>query len=224
MQQITAAIIIIGDEILSGRTKDINTSWLATELNLRGIQVAEVRVVSDKQDAIIEAVNTLRARNNYVFTTGGIGPTHDDKTAEAITAAFDTELHADAEAVSRLEDYYPPEKRNAARMKMALVPKGAGLIDNPISAAPGFIMDNVYVMAGIPSIMQAMFKGYADSLTGGAEVHSLSLELECGEGDLAAPLSQLQDEFPDIDIGCYPGDMDRQKPVSYTHLTLPTKA
>ena len=211
MDQVTAAIVIIGDEILSGRTQDTNTSWIATELNSRGIQLKEVRVVSDETDKIIEAVDALRPQYTYVFTTGGIGPTHHDKTAQAIADAFKTPLEMHDQAKKVLEDYYPPEKRNDARMKMAMIPVGATLIDNPISAAPGFCVENVYVMAGVPAIMKAMFNGFADGLAGGYSVHSRSHLFTCGEGDLAAPLADLQDRFSDVEIGSYPGDMDSQR-------------
>lgn len=208
---VTAAVMIIGNEILSGRTQDTNTSWLGHELNLRGIQVREARVVPDDQDEIIQALNALRQKYTYVFTTGGIGPTHDDITAAAVAAAFNVPLPENTEARKRLEEYYAdPSKLNEARLKMARIPEGAGLIDNPITAAPGFIMENVYVMAGIPSIMKAMFEGFVDTLEGGSTVHSLSIKCKAGEGDLAAPLSDLQTKYPMVDIGSYPSQKDNQ--------------
>ncbi len=202
---VTAAVLVIGNEILSGRTKDANTAWLGHELNLRGIQVREARVVPDIKQEIIDAVLALSKKHTYVFTTGGIGPTHDDITADAIAAAFNVALPENSEARRRLEIHYnDPSKLNEARLKMAKIPEGADLIDNPISAAPGFIIENVYVMAGIPKIMQAMFEGFANNLKGGATVHSMSIECPAGEGDLAAPLTDLQNKYPSVDIGSYP--------------------
>lgn len=216
---ITAAVLIIGNEILSGRTQDINTSWLGHELNLRGIQVREARVVSDNKQEIIDAIHALGAKYTYVFTTGGIGPTHDDITADAVAAAFNVALPENAEARRRLEEYYnDPAKLNEARLKMAKIPEGAKLIDNPISAAPGFNIQNIYVMAGIPSIMRAMFKSFADTLKGGAEIHSLSIKCEAGEGDLAAPLTEMQNKYPDVDIGSYPACDDNN--FQYVRIVL----
>ncbi len=202
----TAALLIIGNEILSGRTKDKNMGWLAENLTAKGINLTEARVIADIPDAIIEAVNTLRKTYDYVFTTGGIGPTHDDITAECIAKAFDAELFEDPEARRRLEVHYAESgsELNEARLKMAKVPRGSTLIDNPVSAAPGFQIENVYVMAGVPRIMQAMFDGIASGLVGGDEILSVEMQFNLGEGDIADALTGIQAAYPDIDIGSYP--------------------
>ncbi|MEO1227247.1 MAG: competence/damage-inducible protein A, partial [Pseudomonadota bacterium] len=163
--QVTAALIIIGNEILSGRTTDANLPYIAQTLNGWGIQLAEARVVPDIETEIIDAVNACRRKHHYVFTTGGIGPTHDDITATTIAKAFGRAMERNAEAERRLLAYYPPEKVNAARMKMADMPEGVALIDNPVSVAPGFIIDNVHVLPGVPKIMQAMLQELEGSLT-----------------------------------------------------------
>lgn len=202
----TAALLIIGNEILSGRTKDKNMGWLGEQLSARGIPLREVRVVPDIEDEIITAIHALKDKYTYVFTTGGIGPTHDDITAECMAKAFNTELWEDPEARKRLEAHYEGSgnELNEARLKMAKVPKGASLIDNPVSAAPGFQIENVFVMAGVPRIMQAMFDNVAASLTGGAAMQSIEVQCNLGEGDLAAPLGEIQKKYPAVDIGSYP--------------------
>ena len=169
---VTAALVIIGNEILSGRTQDANLAFLATELNEAGIQLREVRVVPDAEADIVEAVNALRAKHDHVFTTGGIGPTHDDITSASIAKAFGVPYGRHPEAERRLLAYYPPEKVNPARMKMAETPEGAELIDNPVSVAPGFTIGNVHVLPGVPSILQAMCAGLKPRLKGGAAVRS----------------------------------------------------
>ncbi|NBC33849.1 MAG: competence/damage-inducible protein A [Alphaproteobacteria bacterium] len=199
-----AGFVIIGNEILSGRTQDANLPYLAQRLGRAGIAMVEVRIVSDERDAIIEAVNTLRARLDHVFTSGGIGPTHDDITAASIAAAFDLPLDRDPEAVRRLERHYPPDKLNAARLTMADVPRGAGLIDNPVSAAPGFRVENVYVLAGVPAIFRAMVDMVVPHLAAGPPILSRTLSSHLTEGLVAAPLGRLQEEFPDVAIGSYP--------------------
>ncbi|MGM0423119.1 MAG: competence/damage-inducible protein A [Pseudomonadota bacterium] len=199
----TAAIIVIGNEILSGRTKDLNLGWLGEQLNLRGIRVKEARFIADDEAAIIDAVNTLRRKYNYVFTTGGIGPTHDDITASCIAKAFDTPFEENTQARALLQDYYG-DRLNEARMRMAMLPRTAELISNPVSAAPGIKIDNVYVMAGIPKIMQAMFHSFADTLVGGQVVQSIAIDCHFGEGDIAPGLTKIQDRHPDIEIGSYP--------------------
>ena len=203
-EPVTAALLIIGDEILSGRTRDANLPHLARELNERGIRLAEARVISDDEDAIIEAVNALRARCSYVFTTGGIGPTHDDITAQSIAKAFGVPLVRDAEAVRRLQSHYEPGQLNAARLRMADVPEGAELVDNPVSQAPGFRMENVYVLAGVPTIMRAMLDGVLLQLVGGRPLLSRTVTCTLGEGLLAEGLGVIQDRHPDVSIGSYP--------------------
>jgi molybdenum cofactor synthesis domain-containing protein len=200
----TACIIIIGNEILSGRTQDINLSWLAKELNTIGVRLREARVVPDVPEAIISAVNALRSQYDYVFTTGGIGPTHDDITSLCIAKAFGVpyERHKEAEAI--LTQYYPPDKLNEARLKMSDMPRGATLIHNPVSAAPGYFIGNVYVMAGVPSIMRSMFDGIRHLLKGGKPVLSVTVSTYLSEGSIAERLTEIQNEFPDVDIGSYP--------------------
>lgn len=202
----TAAILIIGDEILSGRTRDSNMHYLAGELTKNGITLAEARVVSDDADAIIGAVNALRAAYDNVFTSGGIGPTHDDITAEAVAAAFDTPIGIRQDAYDLLAAHYAQSGRefNDARQRMARIPDGATLIDNPVSIAPGFTIGNVHVMAGVPSVFQAMVASVLPTLTGGAPMLSQSWRIDRGEGEIAGPLSTLAAEFPDLSIGSYP--------------------
>ncbi len=202
----TAAILIIGDEILSGRTRDSNMHYLAGELTKNGITLAEARVVSDDADAIIGAVNALRVAYDNVFTSGGIGPTHDDITAEAVAAAFDTPIGIRQDAYDLLAAHYAQSGRefNDARQRMARIPDGATLIDNPVSIAPGFTIGNVHVMAGVPSVFQAMVASVLPTLTGGAPMLSQSWRIDRGEGDIAGPLSTLAAEFPDLSIGSYP--------------------
>jgi len=200
----TAALVIIGNEVLSGRTKDANTGFLGERLNALGVRLLEVRIVRDDYAAIAEAVNALRARSDYVFTTGGIGPTHDDITAEAIARAFGVKLIEHPEAIARLERHYASSQFTPARRRMARVPEGATLIDNPVSAAPGFRVENVMVMAGVPKIMQAMFDGIAHELTGGAPLLSRTVRTNLPEGRIAESLGVLQEQFVDIEIGSYP--------------------
>lgn len=203
-ETVTACLIIIGNEILSGRTHDANLPYLATALNEIGIRLMEARVVADDEAAIVEAVNQTRARYRYVFTTGGIGPTHDDITAACIAKAFGRPFVRNAEAERRLLAYYPPEKVNAARMRMADMPEGAELIDNPISVAPGFIVENVHVLPGVPKIMQAMFEGLKHHLKGGAPVRSRTVVCYTPEGEIAQILSTIQAANPSVEIGSYP--------------------
>ena len=201
---VTAAVLIIGNEILSGRTKDVNLGYLAEELTKIGIRLREARVVSDVEVEIVAAVNECRGRYDHVFTTGGIGPTHDDITSASVAKAFGVGLILHPEAKARLERSYPTGGLNEARLRMAHVPEGATLIDNPISAAPGFQMGNVYVMAGVPSIMRAMFDGLKGRLVGGRPVLSRTVSAFLGEGAIAKDLGQLQDRFADLEIGSYP--------------------
>jgi molybdenum cofactor synthesis domain-containing protein len=199
-----ACLIIIGNEILSGRTQDANLPYLGRELAAIGIRMREARVVSDDEAEIVAAVNAARARHDYVFTTGGIGPTHDDITALSIARAFGLPLERNAEAERRLLAYYPPEKVNPARMKMADMPPGAELIDNPVSAAPGFCIENVYVLPGVPKIMQAMFEGLRGRLRGGAPVRARTIVVRAAEGAMAQVLGEIQGDHPQIEIGSYP--------------------
>ncbi len=215
-RRVTAALIVIGNEILSGRTKDANLPFLAAELNTLGIVLGEARVVRDEEPAIVAAVNACRPAFDYVFTTGGIGPTHDDITAGAVAAAFGRPLIRNPEAEKLLRAFYERTGRELtpARLKMADTPEGARLIANPISTAPGFQVENVFVLAGIPSVMQAMFEDLKDRLEGGQTVHSRTLSANIPEGTIAAGLQRLQDKFPDLEIGSYPYFHDGQPGAS----------
>ena len=203
---VNAAVIVIGNEILSGRTQDKNVAHIALTLNEVGVRLAEVRVMPDIENEIVDAVNTLRAKFDYVFTTGGIGPTHDDITAECVAKAFGRKLIRHPEAYRRLVERYEQSdmELNEARLRMANTPEDATLIDNPISTAPGFRVENVFVMAGVPSIMRAMLDGVKDGLVGGQPVRARTVLCNLGEGTVAEPLGGLQIDFPDIDIGSYP--------------------
>jgi len=202
----TAAMLVIGDEILSGRTRDANMYYLAGELNAHGLDLAEVRIVSDDRPAIIGAVRALSGGFDHVFTSGGIGPTHDDITADCIAAAFDVVIDVRGDARALLEAHYERTglELNEARLRMARIPDGAALIDNPVSTAPGFTIGNVHVMAGVPSVFRAMVASVLPTLTGGAPLVSRSLRIMRGEGDIAGPLAELADAFPDLSVGCYP--------------------
>jgi molybdenum cofactor synthesis domain-containing protein len=205
---VTACLLIIGNEILSGRTQDANLAYLAKGLNDVGVRLREARVIPDVADTIVATVNEVRAQYDYVFTTGGIGPTHDDITAECVARAFGLKLVLDLEAKHRLEVRYRATggqmELNEARLRMAHVPEGATLIDNPVSAAPGFQIGNVFVMAGVPVIAQAMFDSVKHRLVGGAKILSRSINCRLAEGTIAQDLTQIQADFPDIDIGSYP--------------------
>lgn len=202
----TAAMLVIGDEILSGRTRDANMYHLAGVLTAAGIDLTEVRVVSDDPDAIIAAVRALSASYTHVFTSGGIGPTHDDITADCIAAAFDQPIDIRDDARAILQAHYDAQglELNAARLRMARIPDGATLIDNPVSKAPGFTIENVHVMAGVPSVFQAMVASVLPGLTGGTPLQSISVRVERGEGDIAATLGTLAETYDDLSIGCYP--------------------
>lgn len=201
---VTAAFVIIGNEILSGRTQDTNLAYVAQGLDRLGIRMREVRVVPDIEEEIVAAVNMLRAQHDYVFTSGGIGPTHDDITSASIAKAFGVDIVRDPEAVRALQSHYPADALTPARLKMAEVPAGAVLIDNPVSKAPGFQIGNVFVMAGVPSILQAMFDGLRQRLTGGAPLIQRSISSSVAEGAVAADLEAIQLRFPDVEIGSYP--------------------
>ncbi len=201
---VAAAVLIIGNEILSGRTRDANLPWLAERLNAIGIRLMEARVIPDTPEAIVAAVNETRSRFDYVFTTGGIGPTHDDITSQCIARAFELPLILHEEARSRLQRHYPPGGLNEARLRMAHVPEGASLIDNPVSAAPGFQIGNVFVLAGVPAVMQAMFEGIRHRLAGGRVMLSRTIAAHLGEGVIAPDLGALQARYEDLEIGSYP--------------------
>lgn len=202
----TAAFLIIGDEILSGRTQDSNLNFLAKNLTELGIDLCEVRVVADAEQEIIDAVNTLRSKFDYVFTSGGIGPTHDDITAAAIAKAFRDKLVKSAEGERILIEHYGAENVNEARLKMAFVPSRSTLLDNPISSAPGFRIDNVFVMAGIPKIFQVMFFAAREELTIGKKMQSRELKTHFTESVIAKRLTELQHEFLQVAMGSYPFD------------------
>ncbi len=200
----TAALIVIGNEVLSGRTKDTNLPYLAARLDDIGVRLKEARVVPDEEDAIAGAVNECRGSYDYVFTTGGIGPTHDDITAQSVAKAFGVALRRHPEAVARLERHYSPGEFNEARLRMANIPEGGSLIDNPVSAAPGFQVGNVFVLAGVPAIMRAMFEGLKHRLVGGEPLLSCTIKTTLPEGVVAQGLGTLQARFPDVEIGSYP--------------------
>lgn len=206
----TAAMLVIGDEILSGRTRDANMYHLAGELSKVGIELKEVRVVSDDAPAIVAAVKALSAAFDTVITSGGIGPTHDDITADCIAQAFGVPIDVRDDARALLADHYARSgsELNAARLRMARIPGGATLIDNPVSVAPGFTLGNVHVMAGVPSVFQAMVASVLPTLTGGAPLLSETLRIDRGEGDIAGPLGTLAQGFPDLSIGSYPFQKD----------------
>ncbi len=201
---VTACVLIIGNEILSGRTQDTNIAFLGERLNALGVRLMEARVIPDIEDTIVAVVNDARARFDYVFTTGGIGPTHDDITAASIAKAFGVPLIEHPEARAILTAHYPPGDLTEARLRMARTPEGAVLIENPVSKAPGFQMENVFVMAGIPAIMQAMFESLSHNLVGGAPLKSRSVTIYLPESRMAPSLAALQDRYPDVEIGSYP--------------------
>lgn len=201
---VTAALLVIGNEILSGQTRDANLAFLGEQLTALGIRLSEARVVADDESAIVAAVNELRRRFDYVFTTGGIGPTHDDITGAAIAKAFGRPLTLHPEAHRILQGYYKPGELNKARLRMAHTPEGADLVENPISGAPGFQVENVFVLAGIPSVMQAMFESLRHRLTGGERLLSHTIVAELPEGRMAEGLGAIQAANPDVEIGSYP--------------------
>ncbi|WP_397542750.1 molybdopterin-binding protein [Roseovarius salis] len=210
MSNPTAAMLVIGDEILSGRTRDANMHHLAVMLTARGIDLKEARVVSDDAAAITRAVGQLRRERDHVFTSGGIGPTHDDITADSVAAAFGVPIGVREDARTLLEAHYAGtgQELNEARLRMARIPDGATLIENPVSAAPGFTLENVHVMAGVPRIFEAMLESLLPRLTGGAPLRSRSLEVLRPEGDIAGPLADLAERYPNLSIGSYPFQRD----------------
>ena len=203
-KEIIAGIIIIGNEVLSGRTKDLNTSTLSIWLNSLGIKVLEVRIIPDIEKIIIDTVNELRNKFNYVFTTGGIGPTHDDITAESMSKAFNLEYGFHKEAFSLLEKYYDSREFNEGRQKMAKMPKTANLILNPTSGAPGFYIENVFCLPGVPSILKSMIGGLNNVLVGGDPTLSKTINLRTYESEIAQTLTGVQNNNKEVDIGSYP--------------------
>ncbi len=202
--QKTAAMIVIGNEILSGRTQDKNINYVANALSEKGVNLREVRIVPDIEVEIIDAARAMSAKYDYVFTSGGIGPTHDDITAACIAKAFDRELETNKEAYAILEAHYGVDEFTPARQRMTKMPVGAALIPNPVSGAPGFVIENVHVMAGVPRIMQAMMDDVAANIQGGDVVHSLTVACPLMESVIAQGLGDIQDQYTDIDIGSYP--------------------
>jgi len=202
--QVNAAIIIIGNEILSGRTQDVNSSTIALWLNSLGVKVQEVRVIPDVEDVIVKTINEVRKKNNYVFTTGGIGPTHDDITAKSISKAFNVKYEVNKKAYKILENYYKQGEFNEGRQKMAWTPSQAKLISNPTSGAPGFIIGNVYCLPGVPSILKSMLGGLNNLISGGKPIISHTINLRTVESEIAKSLTLVQDSNKDVEIGSYP--------------------
>lgn len=204
VESVTAGMLVIGDEILSGRTKDKNIGTIADFCSDLGIDLKEVRVVSDEMPAIVAAINALRAQYTYVFTSGGIGPTHDDITADAVATAFGVELVINEEARKILANRFGTVDVSPERLRMARVPMGGALIKNAVSGAPGFIMGNVHVMAGVPKVMQSMLEDLATRMVGGVKMVSRTVDCGVGESVVSAGLGEIQDEYPDLKIGSYP--------------------
>ena len=203
-KKVNAAILIIGNEILSGRTKDTNTSTIALWLNSLGVKVKEVRVIPDIEEIIIQSVNNLRKNNDYIFTTGGIGPTHDDITAQSISKAFSLKYEIHKEAYKILEGYYKPGEFNEGRQKMVWMPENANLILNPTSGAPGFNVENVFCLPGVPSILKSMLGGLKNKIIGGKPILNLTISLRTVESEIANSLTKVQDNNKDVEIGSYP--------------------
>jgi molybdenum cofactor synthesis domain-containing protein len=203
---VTAGVLVIGDEILSGRTKDRNIGYIAEYLTGIGIELKEVRVVADDEGAIIAALNALRGQYSYVFTTGGIGPTHDDITADCVAKAFVVAIDSDPRALAIMKERYAAmgTEMNEARMRMTRIPSGAELVPNKVSAAPGFMIGNVVVMAGVPAIMQAMLDAVAPKLRTGARIISRTIRADCREGDIGTELGAVARKHPEVSIGSYP--------------------
>ena len=202
--KVNAAVIIIGNEILSGRTQDLNLSYISNWLNKLGVQVEEARIIADDEEIIIKNVNKLRKKFNYIFTTGGIGPTHDDITSESIAKAFKLKYEYHKEAYSLLEKYYSPKKFTEGRKKMAMLPSKSKLIYNPTSGAPGFIVENVFCLPGVPSILQSMLGGLKNEISGGKTILSKTVSLKTVESEIAKSLTEVQEQNKDVEIGSYP--------------------
>ena len=203
-KKINAAIVIIGNEILSGRTQDVNVVIISKWLNNLGVKLEEVRVIPDIENSIIKAVNEVRKKFNYIFTTGGIGPTHDDITSKSIAKAFNLSYGYHKEAYAILEKYYSKAEFNSGRKKMAKMPKEASLILNPSSGAPGFIVDNVYCLPGVPSILKSMLGGLNNKIKGGKKIFSKTIGLKTVESEISESLEKVQDKYKQVDIGSYP--------------------
>ena len=202
--KVNAAIVIIGNEILSGRTQDTNTGTLATWLNSLGVKVSEVRVIPDEQEKIIDTVNVLRKKYDYIFTTGGIGPTHDDITAQSVAEAFNLKYEIHKEGFEILESYYKPGEFNEGRQKMIWMPENANLILNPTSGAPGFSVENVFCLPGVPSILKSMLGGLKNKIIGGEPIISHTISLRTVESEIAKSISKVQNQNDDVEIGSYP--------------------
>ncbi len=211
---VTACVVVIGNEILSGRTQDKNINYLAKGLEALGIRLREVRIVPDDRRKIVDTVNECRAAFDYVITTGGIGPTHDDITSECVAEAFGVGMYRDPETVELIRSFLRSGEMNEARMRMATFPEGAELIANPVSAAPGYRKENVFVLAGVPQIMRAMFDGMKHHLSGGMRMQARAVHVHLPEGAIAEALGEVQERYPDIDIGSYPAMRQRRFGVS----------
>ena len=214
--KVTAGILLIGDELLSGRTRDVNLATIAKFLEPLGVQVEEARILSDNADVIRETVKDFADRFDYVFTTGGIGPTHDDITADCIAAAFGLGISEREDALDELRKRYAEDELNAARRRMARIPDGASLIDNPVSQAPGFQTRNVFTLAGVPQIMRGMLADISHRIEGGAKVYQITVSASgIGEGDAAAPLAEIESAYPGVSIGSYPWFNDDLRGVNF---------
>jgi molybdenum cofactor synthesis domain-containing protein len=203
-EKISAAIVIIGNEILSGRTQDVNVSFLSKWLNGLGVSVGEVRIIEDREESIINCIQEIKNNFKYIFTTGGIGPTHDDITSKSIAKAFNLSFGYHKEAYDILEKYYKPGKFNEGRKKMAKIPDQAALIYNPSSGAPGFIVENVFCLPGVPSILKSMVEGLKNKIIGGKKILSKTISVSTVESEIARPLEDIQNKFKNIEIGSYP--------------------
>tara|TARA_Y100000590_G_scaffold453886_1_gene599715 strand:+ start:506 stop:1258 length:753 start_codon:yes stop_codon:yes gene_type:complete len=199
-----AAILVIGDEILSGRTQDVNVSFLSKWLNDLGVKVTEVRIIEDKEESIISCINEIKEKFKYIFTTGGIGPTHDDITSKSVAKAFGLKYDFHKEAYGILEKYYKPGEFNEGRKKMAKIPEDALLIYNPSSGAPGFIVENVFCLPGVPSILKSMVDGLKDKIVGGKKILSKTISVQTVESEIAQSLENVQNQFKEVKIGSYP--------------------
>ena len=203
-KKVNAAIIVIGNEILSGRTQDVNVSFLSKWLNDLGIRVGEVRIIEDNENEIINCINEVKNKFKYVFTTGGIGPTHDDITSQSIAKAFSLKYDFHNEAYDILEKYYKSDQFSEGRKKMAKIPEGASLIYNPSSGAPGFIVENVFCLPGVPSILKSMVSGLKNKIIGGKKILSETISIKSVESEIAKPLEEIQNQFKTVEIGSYP--------------------
>ena len=202
--KVHAAIIVIGNEILSGRTQDVNVAFLSKWLNDLGVRVSEVRIIEDEEESIVSSINEVRNKFKYIFTTGGIGPTHDDITSKSISKAFKLKYDFHKEAYDILEKYYSPGEFNEGRKKMAKIPEGASLIYNPSSGAPGFIVENVFCLPGVPSILKSMTDGLKDKIIGGKKILSETISVQTVESEIAKSLEEVQKFFKNVEIGSYP--------------------